>query len=71
MFKFATGLHTVFTVPTEAAFDGCDLSEAKVVSTEGPAAVTIDASPGETLYFVCTVSTHCLEGGQKLEVVVS
>jgi hypothetical protein len=53
-----SGLHNVYQLADEAAFDTCDFSSARLISGASPA--VINAPPqGGTLYFACNIANHC------------
>jgi hypothetical protein len=66
-FEYPLGSHTVFLVPTEVAFENCDFAGAVQVPDGFPTKYTVK-STDSTLYFVCNIPGHCLQGGQKVKV---
>lgn len=66
VFNFGTG-HNVATV-TKAAYDACTTTNPISIITTGPATIRLNTTGFH--YFICTVGTHCANGGQKLAVNV-
>ena len=62
------GLHNVYQLPSKAALDKCDFSEAKELSSTSP--YTFKASSVGTYYFSCEIGAHC-QFGQKLQLKVT
>jgi len=60
------GYHDVLVLPTKAAFDACDFTNAVSLGDVSPVSYTVT----DTTYFACSVPGHC-PGGQKLEASVS
>merc|ERR1711865_1099409 len=63
-----TGSHNVYSMPSEAAFDGCDFSGATNLGASSP--VTQALSGSGPWYFACRVGSHC-SSGQKLAATAS
>ena len=66
-----SGYHNVYSVSTQAEFDGCtrtDATELAPSSSGGSYSITLD-TPG-TFFYICEVGGHC-ESGQKLAVTVT
>ena len=58
------GFHSVFEVPSKAAMDSCDFTDAQEIAPQSNGgSVTVDApAAGETKYYACDVGSHCLLG---------
>lgn len=68
VFNFFAGAHTV-AATNKADFDNCNVNQnTNDIITTSPARVTLNRT-GD-FYFICTVSSHCQSGGQKLTIKV-
>ncbi|CAK8534394.1 unnamed protein product [Lathyrus sativus] len=68
VFNFFAGAHTVAET-NKADFDNCNVNQnTNAIIATSPARVTLNRT-GD-FYFICTVSTHCQSGGQKLTIKV-
>merc|ERR1711865_359684 len=65
-----SGAHNVYSFPSSTAFEACDFSGATLIGQQSPVMFDIDDSVTGTLYFGCSVSSHC-SMGQKVALVVS
>lgn len=64
-----SGSHNVYLLPSEAAYNSCDFSGATLLGSSSPLTYDIPTSTNTSLYFACSVGSHC-NSGQKLEVEV-
>ncbi len=67
VFRFPTGYHTVEQV-TEASYQDCNTANPIARWVTGNDTVPLE-TPG-TLYFICSISTHCASRGQKVMITV-
>jgi plastocyanin len=68
-FTYEEGAHTVHSVPNLADFAACNTASGVTLSTSATTSTTYLVQPTDppTLYFICTVDSHCLDG-QKVAV---
>jgi len=66
--------HTVNLMASQAAYSACSFSGATMLAGPGggPYSFVIPSlDAGLTIYFACSISTHCATGGMKLTVIVN
>ena len=64
------GVHNVYKMPSKAAYDACDFSEAAELASTTQSSYTYKATEARTIYFACEISDHC-NSGQKLTLTVT
>ena len=64
------GVHNVYEMPSETAFDACDFSQAVELASTTQRSYTYKATASGTFYFACQISGHC-NLGQKLSLTVT
>ena len=70
IFKWS-GTHNVWLMPNEAAYDGCDFSQATELAPTSVNEYTYKASAAGTFYFGCEVTDHCAFGAIRLALTVA
>ncbi|KAK7232927.1 hypothetical protein SO694_00036255 [Aureococcus anophagefferens] len=60
-----TGYHDVWEMASESAYEACDFSGGAYLGAA--TGVAVDARPGETAFYSCSVGAHCI-AGQKVAV---
>ena len=60
-----SGGHDLWLMADETAYDNCDFTDGTKIGESSP--ITVAAAAGETLYYSCSVGSHCTSG-QKVAV---
>ncbi|KAH8953261.1 hypothetical protein BDL97_08G015000 [Sphagnum fallax] len=67
-FTYEEGAHTVHSVPILADFAACNTASGVTLSTSATTTIyVVQPTDPPTLYFICTVDSHCLDG-QKVAI---
>jgi len=67
-FNYEEGAHTVHLLSNSADFAACNTGSGVTLSTSGPPTTyVVKPTDPSTLYFICTVDSHCLDG-QKVAI---
>ncbi|CAK9276914.1 unnamed protein product [Sphagnum jensenii] len=67
-FSYEEGAHTVHSVPNLTDFAACNTASGVTLSTSAPPTIyVVQPTDPPTLYFICTVDSHCLDG-QKVAI---